>query len=75
MTKKTSTQLLTEFIEGLNEAIGASGVMLHHHQDLRWNFVRKILEETKDACVKVAVNPLTAPKIRKQKKKSRIFLP
>lgn len=75
MTKKTTTQLLTDFIEGLNEAIGAAGVMLHHHQDMRWNFIRKILEETKDACVKFAVNPMTAPRTVKHEKKTQILLP
>lgn len=67
MTKKTTPTLLTDFIAGLNEAIGAAGCMIHHHQDLRWNFVRMILEETKNKCVKLAVNPLTAPRITKVK--------
>ncbi len=74
MTHKTTQQLLTDFIEGLNEMSGASGVMIHHHQDLRWHFIRKILEETKDACVKLAVNPLTAPKVTKYEKKTQILI-
>lgn len=73
-TKKTTPQLLNEFIAGLNEAAGASGVMIHHHQDLRWEFIRKILEETKDAVVKLAVNPLTAPKLTKHVKKTQIVV-
>jgi hypothetical protein len=73
--KKTTPMLLTEFITGLNEAIGAAGVMMHHHQDLRWNFVRQILEETKDRTVKFAVNPMTAPKTKKYEKKTQILLP
>ena len=75
MIKKTQTQLLTEFIEGLNEAIGAAGVMLHHHQDMRWHFLRKILEQTKDVTMRAAVNPLTAPKVMKHEKKTQILLP
>lgn len=70
--KKTTPQLLNEFIQGLNEMSGASGVMIHHHQDLRWEFIRKILEETKDAVVKLAVNPMTAPKTEKFQKKTQV---
>lgn len=75
MTKKTTPQLLTDFIEGLNEAIGAAGVMIHHHQDLRWHFIRQILEETKNATVKLAVNPITAPKMNFKDKKTQILMP
>ncbi len=70
---KTTPQLLNEFMQGLNEAIGASGVMIHHHQDLRWNIIREILEKTKDKCVTYAVNPLTAPKTTKYEKKIQIL--
>lgn len=72
--KKTTPQLLNEFLEGLNEMAGAAGVMIHHHQDLRWEFIRKILEETKDAIVKLAVNPMTAPKTEKFQKKTQIIV-
>lgn len=72
---KTVPALLTEFMEGLNEAIGACGVMMHHQQDMRWHFIRKILEETKDTCVKLAVNPMTAPKTVKHEKKTQVLLP
>lgn len=74
MTKNTA-QLLTDFIEGLNEMSGAAGVMIHHHQDLRWHFVRQILEDTKNATVKLAVNPLTAPKMNFKDKKTQILMP
>lgn len=73
--KKSHTQLITEFVEGLNEAIGAAGGMIHYHQDLRWDFVRKILEETKDKCIRFSVNPMTAPQITRAEKKSQILLP
>ena len=69
--KKTTPVLLNEFIAGLNEAAAAAGAMIHAHHDLRWEFVRRILEETKDATVKVAVNPLTRPTITKHERKSR----
>lgn len=71
---KTTPQLLADFIEGLNEMSSAAGVMIHHHQDLRWHFIRQILEETKDATVKVAVNPFTMPKIEKFQKKVQIVV-
>lgn len=73
--KKTTPQLLTDFIEGLNEMIGASGVMIHHHQDLRWHIIRENLEFVKNAVVKMAVNPMTAPKQTKFEKKTQILLP
>lgn len=72
---ESNTVLLTDFLEGLNEAIGAAGVMMHHHQDMRWHFLRKILEEAKDTCVKFAVNPITAPRVTKHEKKTQILLP
>lgn len=72
MIKKSTPQLLTEFIEGLNEMAGASGVMIHHHQDLRWHFIRQILEETKEATMKFAVNPMTAPKVEMFQKKTMV---
>lgn len=72
MMQKTQAQLLSEFIEGLNEMASASGVMIHHHQDLRWHFMRQILEETKNVVVKVAVDPMTAPQVTKHEKKTMI---
>ncbi len=75
IARKTTPQLLTEFMEGLNESIGAAGVMIHHHQDLRWHFIRMILEETKNRCVRFAVNPITAPQITKYEKKTQILMP
>ncbi len=75
MTQKTTPQLLTDFVEGLNEMIGAAGVMIHHHQDLRWHIIRENLEFVKNAIVKLAVNPLTAPKVTRHEKKTQILLP
>lgn len=72
--KKSTPELLKDFIEGLNEMSGAAGVMIHHHQDLRWHFIRQILEETKDATVKVAVNPFTATKHTKFEKKAQVIV-
>ena len=69
---KNKATLLTEFITGLNEMIGAAGVMIHHQQDLRWEFVRKILEEIKGNCVKHAVDPITRPVNTKFEKKTQI---
>lgn len=74
MSKKTQAQILTEFIEGLNEMAGAAGVMIHHHQDLRWHFIRQIIEETRNATVKLAVDPLTARKHVPFKKKTQVMV-
>jgi len=75
MMQKNIPQLLTDFIVGLDEMIGAAGVMIHHHQDLRWHFVRQILEEVKNATIKLAINPLTASKVVPYEKKIQILLP
>ena len=75
MTPKTKPQLLTDFVEGLNEMIGASAVMIHHHQDLRWHIIRESLEFVKNAIVRMAVNPITAPQVTKHEKKTQILLP
>ncbi len=67
--------LLTDFITGLNEMIGAAGVMIHHHQDLRWHIIRENLEFVKNGVVRMAVDPMTAPKQTKFEKKTQILLP
>lgn len=72
--KKNNAVLLNEFLEGLNEMAAAAGVMIHHHQDLRWHFIRQILEETKNATVKLAVNPMMAPKIIMHEKKTQVVV-
>ncbi len=74
MTEKTQAQLLTDFLEGLNEMAGAAGVMIHHHQDLRWHFIRQIIEEAHAATVKLAVNPMTAPRVTRHEKKTQILV-
>jgi hypothetical protein len=54
--------------------IGAASIIIHHHQDMRWYFVRKILEEVQDATVKQCVNPLTAAKVTKYEKKTQVMV-
>ena len=56
---KTKPQLLTEFMTGLNEMESAASCIIHQHQDLRWGFIRKIIEEIKDRVTQEAVAPLT----------------
>ncbi len=73
--KQTTPQLLKDFIEGLQEMIGASSVMIHHHQDLRWHGMRESLEKVKMIAERFAINPLTATKVTKFEKKSQILLP
>lgn len=72
--KKSNAMLLNEFIEGLNEMAAAAGVMIHHHQDLRWHFIRQIIEETREATVRLAVDPLTARKNVKFEKKTQVMV-
>ena len=76
MTRKTKPQLLTDFMAGLNEATSAAGVILHQHQDMRWAFIRKILEEVIDRCVKMVINPLTAARPTAVKKRpTQVLMP
>lgn len=74
MTSKTTPQLLNDLLDGLNQMIGAASIIIHHHQDMRWYFVRKILEEVQDATVKQCVNPLTAAKVTKVEKKTQVMV-
>lgn len=75
MTQKTTPQLLNDLMSGLNQMIGASSVIIHQHQDMRWHFVRKILEEVQDAVTRQCINPLTKPKVTKYEKKTSILMP
>lgn len=75
MTRKTRAQLLTDFMSGINEAESAAGTIIHHHQDMRWHFIRKILEEVKDVTVRVMINPITETKITKYEKKTQLVMP
>lgn len=72
--QKTTPQLLNDLLQSLNEMIGATGIIIHHHQDMRWYFIRKILEEVQDALVKQCVNPLTAAKVTKVEKKTQVVV-
>ena len=75
MTQKTTAQLLNDLLDGLNMMTGAASVIIHQHQDMRWYFIRKILEEVHDATVKQCVNPLTAPVVTRHEKKTSILMP
>lgn len=75
MTQKTTPQLLNDLLDGLNQMTGAASIIIHQHQDMRWYFIRKILEEVQDATVKQCVNPLTAPKVTKHEKKTTVVMP
>jgi hypothetical protein len=74
MTPKTQAQLLNDLLDGLNQMIGAASCIIHHHQDMRWYFIRKILEEVQDATVKQCVNPLTAPKVTRHERKTQVVV-
>ncbi len=72
--QKTTPQLLNDLLQSLNEMTGAASIIIHHHQDMRWYFIRKILEEVQDATVKQCVNPLTAPKVTKYERKTQVVI-
>lgn len=54
--------ILGQLLEGLNQAAGASGHMIHHHQDTRWFKTRAILEAVVRLVVAQSVEPLITPK-------------
>ena len=72
--QKTTPQLLNDLLQALNEMSGAASIIIHHHQDMRWYFIRKILEEVQDATVKQCIDPLTKPKIEKFEKKTQVVV-
>jgi len=74
MIEKTVPQLLNDLLDGLNQMTGAASVIIHQHQDMRWHFIRKILEEVQDATVKQCVNPLTKPRVEKIEKKIQVAM-
>lgn len=55
MKKKTAPVLLTEFIEGMNQAEGAAGQLIHHFRNPGWITIRDHLSRIKDRCVGLAV--------------------
>ncbi len=72
--QKTTPQLLNDLLDGINQMTGAASTIIHHHQDMRWYFIRKILEEVQDNIVKQCVNPLTAAKVTKYEKKTQVVV-
>lgn len=55
MAKPTQPQLLSEFIDGLTKAIGASWQLCHAHQKPQFLPIRDKLELVKRKCVDIAV--------------------
>lgn len=52
--KKPQPQILNELIDGLTQAIGASGQIIHQHQDPRFLEIRSSLELAKQGCIGLA---------------------
>lgn len=75
MTQRTKPQLLNDLLDGINQMTGAASIIIHQHQDMRWYFIRKILEEVQDKIVKQCVDPITATKITKYEKKTQVLMP
>lgn len=53
--KRNKTLVLSEFIEGLNDANGAASQLIHHYQNPKWMAIRDILNFIRDGCIKMAV--------------------
>lgn len=54
MTKRTPSQVIREMIDGLTQAAGGAGQMIHHHRDPRWIDAEKIIEEIKKGVIHLA---------------------
>jgi hypothetical protein len=65
MQQRTKAIILGQMLEGLNQATGAAGHLIHHRQDARWFNIRDILEAVKAMLVAEAVEPM----FQSQKKK------
>lgn len=61
--KKSKPQLLSEFIEAVNEASGCAWQMVHIFQDPRWMLLRDVLDGVKQLTSKY-VNDALKPKIK-----------
>lgn len=53
--------VLGQFLEGLNQAVGGSRHLIHHHQDSRWFQIVAVLETVHKMCVSNVVDPLLTP--------------
>ena len=73
MSKKPATRpvelVLGQFLEGMNQAAGAAGAMIHCHQDSRWFKVRAVLEFVKKVIVGECVDSMlkSSPPAEKEK--------
>lgn len=54
MIKLTQPQMLQELIQGLTQAEGAAGQIIHQHQDPRWILIRDTLSGAKELCFSMA---------------------
>jgi len=48
MANRTETQILAEFMGGMNAMIDASGQMVHQFQNIKWMAMRDMLNFIKD---------------------------
>lgn len=52
---RSKTQMLAEFIEGLNLATAASGQLVHHFSNPKWMAVRDMLELVRDNSINMTL--------------------
>jgi len=53
--KRGHVQILSEFIEGLNDANGAASQLVHHFQNPKWMAIRDMLNIIRDSYISGAV--------------------
>lgn len=51
MAVRGKTQILSEFIGGLNDANGAASQLIHHFKNPKWFAIRDMLNIVRDGCV------------------------
>lgn len=59
---RTVPEILTQFLEGINQASGSARLLVHHHQDSRFLNLTAILEAVHRLVVAEVVDPLLEKK-------------
>ena len=58
--KRGHVQILSEFIEGLNDANGAASILIHHFQNPKWMAIRDMLNIVRDSYISGSVQNVRA---------------
>lgn len=57
--KRSHILILTEFLEGLNDATAASSQLIHHFQNPKWFFIRDALNIIRDSYANQATRSIS----------------